>query len=72
MNTSNTLNESLINNTAVEFSAAERASHDNIVAMPRRRSYRTRDIGTGYGRSSGYALDKRYTTDWGQIRFRCA
>ena len=26
----------------------------------------------GYGNSSGYGLDKRYSTDWGQIRFRCA
>jgi len=37
-----------------------------------RRSYRARGVGVGYGSSSGYALDKRYTTDWGQIRFRCA
>lgn len=25
--------------------------------------YRQRDFGTGYGRSSGYALDSRYTAD---------
>ena len=37
-----------------------------------RRTYRERGFGIGYGSSSGYALDKRYTTDWGQIRFRCA
>jgi hypothetical protein len=37
-----------------------------------RRIYRERSFGVGYGSSSGYALDKRYTTDWGQIRFRCA
>jgi hypothetical protein len=37
-----------------------------------RRTYRERGFGVGYGNSSGYALDKRYTTDWGQIRFRCA
>jgi hypothetical protein len=36
-----------------------------------RRSYRERGMGMSYGSSSGYALDKRYTTDWGQIRFRC-
>ena len=29
-----------------------------------------RDFGIGYGRSSGYGLDKRYTSDWGQPRFR--
>ena len=33
---------------------------------------RERDFGIGYGNSSGYGFDKRYTTDWGQIRFRCA
>jgi hypothetical protein len=32
--------------------------------------YRDRDVGVGYGRSSGYALDKRYTSDWGVARFR--
>jgi hypothetical protein len=32
--------------------------------------YRDRDIGVGYGRSSGYAFDKRYTSDWGVARFR--
>jgi hypothetical protein len=31
-----------------------------------------RDFGMGYGNSSGYGLDKRYTSDWGQLRFRCA
>lgn len=25
--------------------------------------YRQRDFGTGYGRSSGYAMDSRYTAD---------
>ena len=29
-----------------------------------------RDFGIGYGRSSGYGLDRRYTTDWGAPRFR--
>lgn len=33
--------------------------------------YRERDFGIGYGASSGYAQDKRYTSDWGQARFRC-
>ena len=33
--------------------------------------YRARDFGIGYGVSSGYALDKRYTSDWGQTRFQC-
>jgi hypothetical protein len=33
--------------------------------------YRERDFGIGYGASSGYAADKRYTSDWGRARFRC-
>ena len=37
-----------------------------------RREYRERDFGIGYGRSSGYASDKRYASDWtGALRFRC-
>lgn len=42
-----------------------------VLSFTARRNYRERGFGTGYGRSSGYAMDKRYTTDWGQIRFRC-
>lgn len=33
---------------------------------------RERDFGVGYGRSSGYAMERRYTSDWGATRFRCA
>lgn len=49
-------------------------SNDNVVALSAkaRRSYRTPSFGIGYGSSSGYGTDKRYSTDWGQIRFRCA
>jgi hypothetical protein len=49
--------------------------HAKVIPFSARRSYRDRSVsgfGVGYGNSSGYALDKRYTTDWGQIRFRCA
>ncbi len=38
----------------------------------RRQPPRTRDFGVGYGNSSGYASERRYTSDWGQIRFRMA
>jgi len=34
------------------------------------RQHRERDFGIGYGNSSGYGLDKRYTSDWGAPRFR--
>ena len=36
-----------------------------------RRTYRSRDVGTGYGKSSGYGLERRYTSDWAALRFRC-
>ncbi len=42
-----------------------------VAARPSYRQYRARDFGVGYGRSSGYASDKRYTDDWGNARFRC-
>ncbi len=51
---------------------ADTANNVVSIAGKARRSYATRSFGVGYGASSGYAMDKRYTTDWGQIRFRCA
>ena len=33
---------------------------------------RERDFGTGYGRSSGYASERRYTSNWAPPRFRFA
>ena len=40
--------------------------------VPTRREYRERDFGVGYGRSSGYASDRRYASAWnGPIHFRC-
>jgi hypothetical protein len=33
---------------------------------------RERDFGVGYGKSSGYASNRRYTTDWAGPRFRVA
>lgn len=33
--------------------------------------YRSRDFGIGYGNSSGYAADRRYTSDWARPIFRC-
>lgn len=51
---------------------AETSNNVVSIAGKARRSYAARNFGVGYGNSSGYAMDKRYTTDWGQIRFRCA
>ena len=41
-----------------------------VESAPASSRYRDRDFGSGYGSSSGYALDKRYSSDWGQARFR--
>jgi hypothetical protein len=38
----------------------------------RRAVYREREVGVGYGNSSGYASERRYVSGWvGQPRFRC-
>lgn len=47
------------------LSRSESAPHSQVSR------YRERDFGIGYGTSSGYALGKRYTSDWGQARFQC-
>jgi hypothetical protein len=56
--------------TTVDTPAAPAA--DTVVPLSSARRYLERSAGTGYGRSSGYASSKRYTSDWGQLRFRCA
>jgi hypothetical protein len=48
------------------------AARDTVIPLSSARRYLERTAGTGYGRSSGYASTKRYTSDWGQLRFRCA
>lgn len=62
------------NTTAATVSTSADTTTNNVVAIARktRRTYGALSFGVGYGTSSGYAADKRYTTDWGQIRFRCA
>lgn len=55
-------------NTSRRNSAAPATRLDSA-ARPARRE---RDFGIGYGNSSGYASDKRYTRDWGNARFRFA
>jgi hypothetical protein len=46
--------------------------HPATATGPARREYRERDFGVGYGRSSGYASDRRYASAWnGPIHFRC-
>ena len=42
-----------------------------VVSQPRRRP--ERDMGIGYGKSSGYgSSDRRYAPNWRQAGFRCA
>ena len=36
------------------------------------RAHRERDFGVGYGNSSGYASNRRYTSEWAPPRFRFA
>ncbi len=58
--------------TTTTRTSADTTNNVVSIASKTRRTYGARSFGVGYGKSSGYAADKRYTTDWGQIRFRCA
>lgn len=66
MNTESTPSPNVAEAHSVETGA------DNVVALASHERYRSREVGVGYGRSSGYGLDRRYTSDWGAERFRCA
>ena len=66
----NTLNTATVPTATVE--AADNARKVVPFSARARLGYRERDFGVGYGRSSGYGLDKRYTSDWGRLQFRCA
>lgn len=61
-----------VSNTTTTRTSTDTTNNVVSIASKARRSYGARSFGVGYGKSSGYATDKRYTTDWGQIRFRCA
>jgi hypothetical protein len=67
MNATNTLSSPILRTPAAVLSRSEAIAY--TASAPNR--YRERDFGIGYGASSGYALDKRYTSDWGASRFRC-
>ncbi len=41
-----------------------------VLAVPARREPQSRDFGTGYGRSSGYAAARSYSGESGLPRFR--
>jgi len=61
-----------VTTTTTTRTSADTTNNVVSIASKTRRTYGARSFGVGYGKSSGYAMDKRYTTDWGQIRFRCA
>jgi hypothetical protein len=61
-----------VSNTTTTRTSTDTTNNVVSIASQTRRTYGARSFGVGYGKSSGYAADKRYTTDWGQIRFRCA
>jgi hypothetical protein len=52
---------------------SETRSTGTEASVPARRAvYRDRAPGVGYGNSSGYASERRYSNGWaGQARFRC-
>ena len=56
-------------NLAYAVAAAQGAAPQ---APATRHLHRERDFGVGYGNSSGYASNRRYTSNWAQPFFRCA
>lgn len=61
-----------MNTTTVTTDRRQHQLPMQVQVVPFNRQRRERDFGVGYGSSSGYALSKRYTSDWAQPRFRCA
>jgi len=55
---------------AAEPTDADRAQV--AVATATRPAHRERDFGVGYGTSSGYASQRRYSRNWAQTRFTFA
>ena len=54
------------------YSSPSRTVAAAVASTPVRHVHRERDFGVGYGNSSGYASQRRYTTDqWAPSRFRC-
>lgn len=55
--------------TTTQTAATDRVVPFDLSARP---GPRERDFGIGYGKSSGYASNRRYTTEWAGPRFRVA
>ncbi|HEV8694799.1 MAG TPA: hypothetical protein VGQ93_11555 [Lysobacter sp.] len=61
-----------IRNSSSPSAPTQAAPSAQTTTEPVRHLHRERDFGVGYGNSSGYASNRRYTTDWPQPLFRCA
>ncbi|HEY5851061.1 MAG TPA: hypothetical protein VIT62_09910 [Lysobacter sp.] len=53
----------------LDWQDAEPASAGTTAAEPVRHVHHERDVGVGYGNSSGYASDRHYTSQWMPDRF---
>lgn len=58
--------------TNAPFAKAAPVSRLALLNAPVRTVHRERDFGVGYGNSSGYASNRRYTNEWAPPRFRFA
>lgn len=54
------------------FAPSVKPAPSPVVVALASRNHRERDFGVGYGNSSGYASNRRYTTEWAPPRFRFA
>ena len=59
-------------NATVQFVERRSTPRPVVVQAARVDRARVREFGVGYGNSSGYATTRRYASNWGAPRFRCA
>jgi len=57
---------------AVAMAAPSSGANATTAQAPVRHVHRPRDFGIGYGNSSGYGRDRRYTSNGFAPLFRCA
>jgi hypothetical protein len=65
----NTLDQTRPTTSTTPANPAPRVVPFDLSARP---GPRERDYGVGYGKSSGYASNRRYTSNWAGPRFRIA
>ena len=64
--------EAHASSTTATLAPVALAAHGAVQAAPARHVHRDRDFGVGYGNSSGYGRDRRYTSNGFAPLFRCA